>query len=363
MKAACAAFGLLCIALVAGLADAGERPRAKKLIEWGWDEPDTNFMRQNIRQMEEYPFDGLVFHVASSKGGNFTWEMWGTRRFELSEFQHAIEDLNATPFRRFTDRFLRVNVTPGNVDWLDDQAWDVVLQNMTVAAQIAKRGGCKGLMFDVEQYNDELFNYAKQKHRDRRTFADYQAAVRRRGQAWMKAVNERFSDITILLTFGYSITGGAAKDRAGDPYGLLAGFLDGMLDACSPQTKIVDAWEGAYRYKREQQFCKAYATIKETALTWTANAEKYRRHFEAGFGIWMDADWRRLGWDLHDFSKNDFTPAQFKNAVRTALEVSDEYVWIYTEQPRWWSGERLPKAYVEALRKAGQQPRSTSSTQ
>jgi hypothetical protein len=32
---------------------------AKKLIEWGWDEPDTKFMRENISQMEQFPFDGL----------------------------------------------------------------------------------------------------------------------------------------------------------------------------------------------------------------------------------------------------------------------------------------------------------------
>lgn len=43
--------------------------KGKKLIEWGWDEPDTKFMRANIHQMEKFPFDGLVFHATSSKGG------------------------------------------------------------------------------------------------------------------------------------------------------------------------------------------------------------------------------------------------------------------------------------------------------
>ena len=45
--------------------------------------------------------------------------------------RNAIDDLKATPFRRLTERFLRVNVTPGKVDWFDDQAWAVVLQNYT----------------------------------------------------------------------------------------------------------------------------------------------------------------------------------------------------------------------------------------
>ena len=82
-----------CIIFIAGFSFA-EEP-AKKVIEWGWDEPDTEFIRENIKKMEEYPFDGLIFHVVSSKGGNFTWDMWGSRKFEIDEFQHSIENLKA----------------------------------------------------------------------------------------------------------------------------------------------------------------------------------------------------------------------------------------------------------------------------
>jgi hypothetical protein len=60
---------------------------------------------------------------------------------------------------------------------------------------------------------------------------------------------------------------------------------------------------------------------------------------------------------VDDFSKNHFTPAEFEAAVRSALEVSDEYVWIYTEQPRWWTSERLPAAYIDALRSARGKPK------
>jgi hypothetical protein len=123
--------------------------QGKKLLEWGWDEPDTKFIRQNIAQMEQFPFDGLVFHANSSKGGGLTWEMWGSRKFTLDEVNQAMDDLKATNFERFTDRFLRVNVTPGKVDWFDDQEWATVLNNCGVAAQVAKQGRCKGFMFDA----------------------------------------------------------------------------------------------------------------------------------------------------------------------------------------------------------------------
>ena len=332
---------------------AAEPSAGQKLIEWGWDEPDTKFIRENIEKMEEYPFDGLIFHVVSTNGGNFTWEMWGSRKFDIGEFRHSIDNLKATKFHRFTDRFLRVNVTPGNVDWLDDEAWAVVLNNFAVAAQVAKEGGCKGFMFDVEQYNEGLFDYGRQKHREGNSFAEYQTTVRQRGREWMREVNRHFPDITILLTFGYRIAQPPeGKSRSEARYGLLADFLDGMLEACSEQTKIVDAWEYSYPYKQRRQFEEAYTTVKEKSVEWTAAPDKYRRHVKAGFGIWMDCRWRQVGWNLDDFSKNHFTPDQFETAVRSALDVGDEYVWIYTEQPRWWTSERLPTEYVSALHRA-----------
>lgn len=347
-------YVLMLLLLVLTAIPAGAQAQGrKKLIEWGWDEPDTGFLRANIAKMEEYPFDGLVFHVTSAKGGNFTWEMWGDRKFTLDEFHHSIDDLKATEFRRFTERFLRVNVTPGNVDWFQDEAWAVVLNNCGVAAQVAGRGGCKGFMFDVEQYNDSPFDYGKQKHRQQKSFEEYQAKVRQRGREWIEEVNRHFPEITILLTFGYRIAQPPeGKSRADAPYGLLADFLDGMLQGCSAETKIVDAWEFSYPYKRREQFEQAFKTIKDVSLSWTAAPEKYRSHVAAGFGIWMDCGWRQTGWNLEDHSKNHFTPEEFQSSVRAALQISDQYVWIYTEQPRWWTGERLPAAYVSALSNA-----------
>ncbi len=327
--------------------------RAKKLIEWGWDEPDTAFLRENVERMEQLPFDGLVLHALSSEGGNLAWEIAGSRRFELDEFAAAIADLQATPFRRLTDRFLRVNVTPGTLDWFDDDAWAVVQHNFGVAAALAERSGCKGLLFDTEQYREaSLFDYRKQAQRDTKSFEQYGRKVRRRGEAWMREVSAAFPDVVVILTFGYRIAQPReeGQERSDVRYGLLADFLDGVLDGCWDKTRIVDGWEHSYAYKRQEQFEQAYETIRTTAPSeWSGHPAQYRRHVEAGFGLWMDQDWRRLGWSTIDFTTNYFTPAEFESAVRSALRVSDEYVWIYTEQPRWWTDERLPQAYVEAL--------------
>jgi hypothetical protein len=74
----------------------------------------------------------------------------------------------------------------------------------------------------------------------------------------------------------------------------------------------------------------------------------------------LDYDWRANGWDPRDPAKNYFTPAAFEASLKAALGRSDQYVWIYTETPRWWSEEgtrvQLPDAYVEAIRRARSEP-------
>jgi hypothetical protein len=70
----------------------------------------------------------------------------------------------------------------------------------------------------------------------------------------------------------------------------------------------------------------------------------------------MDNNWRKHGWNTNDFSKNYFTPEVFESSLRTALKTADEYVWIYTESPRWWSkgggAVKIPAAYESAVQRA-----------
>ena len=95
--------------------------------------------------------------------------------------------------------------------------------------------------------------------------------------------------------------------------------------------------------------------MKTGVLPIVADPERYSRVVSAGFGLWMDYDWREKGWNTGDPATNYFTPQAFEASLRWALERSDEYVWIYTETPRWWSGAgtrvRLPDSYDESVRR------------
>jgi hypothetical protein len=334
----------------------------KKLIEFGWDEPDTHFLREHIQEMEKTPFDGCVFHVNYQKPGggegNFTWECWGERSFAEEELRSAREDLTSCRFTRFTHNFLRFNTTPAKLDWFDD--YSAVIHNAQLGGALAREGRCPGVLFDIEQYDGRLFDYRKQRDNQQKSWELYAAQARKRGHEVMEAFQKGYPGLTVFLTFGYSLpwseTKAGKKSLADCHYGLLAPFLDGMVQAALGDTRLVDGYEISYGYKDPARFGAAYRTMKEELLPIVADPDKYGRVFTFGFGIWMDHDWRKKGWDTVDFAKNSFSPEAFERSVSQALATADEYVWIYTETPRWWSQEghsvQLPEAYVEALRRA-----------
>src|SRR6266705_3574799 len=308
-------------------------PSEKKLIEFGWDESDPAFMREHITEMEKTPFDGCVFHVDYTKptngSGSFTWEAWGFRAFQMAELQKAVDDLKATRFHRFTNNFLRFNTTPAKLDWFDD--FSAILNNAELAARIARDGKCAGLLLDTEQYEGQLFNYHKQRDAQTKSWDQYAAQTRLRGRQLMEAFQQGYPDVTVFLTFAYSLPwaqcGGKRDKLAETDYGLLAPFLDGMIEAAKGKTKIVDGYESSYGYKQPSQFESAYETIKQKLnrfvcgyetikqklLPIVADPNGYQKHLSIGFGVWLDRDWRKHGWDTNDFSKNYFTPETFTN--------------------------------------------------
>jgi hypothetical protein len=361
--ASCARACVLCIGLlfVSSAAASAAQPQ-KYLIEFGWDEPSTAFLRTHLAQMEEMPFDGCVFHVdhllAKGEPIRFTWEAWGKRAFTLAELEPALADLKTLTPRRFTHNFLRFNVTPGDLDWFDDFA--PVLNNARLAAQLARAGHAQGILFDVEPYIAPVFDFHKQRGAASKTWPQYQAQVRKRGQEVMNAFQAEYAGLTVFLTFGYSIAWaqmhGGTKPLPDCQYGLLPAFLDGMLDAARGQTRLVDGCELAYSYRDVRLFQRQYDTMKTGLLSIVADSKTYQSMMSLGFGLWLDRDWRKRAWNAEDFSKNYYTPAQLQASLRQALEVADQYVWLYSETPRWWTDSgpptNLPPAYIEAVRQS-----------
>lgn len=334
---------------------ARDLPPEKKMIEWGWDQPDTAYLRAHIAEMERTPFDGVILGArAWTKDGPvyFSHENWGRRRFTQAELQSAMEDLRATRFRRFTDSFLRMTVTPGDVDWFDPE-FDNVVENARLLAKVAAAGRLRGFMFDVEMYQAPVFTYRGQKHAADKSFAEYAAQVRARGRQFMRAIESEMAAPVVMMTFGPSLLHQTPQDRLQDMgYGLLPAFVDGMLDAAGPQTLIVDGYEGAYPFRDTAQFDAARQAFATTAAKFSAVPDLYRKHMRLAFGLYMDQGWNSVGWFVDEPEKNRLSPIEFEYALHRALAATDRYVWVYSEQPNWWTGERLPPGYAEAVRNA-----------
>ncbi len=345
---------------VLSAADAGCRPR-KKLIQWGWDEPDTAFLRSHVREMEKTPFDGCVFgarYGSQGRGGSFTWEFWGRRRFERTELTNAFADLRVTRLRRFRDCFLRINVTPGDLDWFDD--FSSVISNACLAGELARAGRARGILLDVEQYRSHLFEYRDQRLASSQTWLDYARCVRRRGRELMTAFQDGDPDLTVFLTFGYTLpwvlSEHGRRPLSDSPYGLLAPFLDGMLEAVRGRSELVDGYELSYGFRDSRQFMDARRLFGTPVLAIVADPTSYRDRVRLGFGLWLDYDWRRYGWGAPETARNYFSPEAFEASLTDALRFTDEYVWVYSERPRWWGSSdpavRVPEPYVAALRRA-----------
>jgi hypothetical protein len=331
----------------------------KKLIEFGWDEPDTSSLRKYHTQFERSPFDGCVFHVtARSETGvseNFTWLCWGRRQFSAAQFKTALDDLDSIAPSRFRHNFLRFNVTPGDLDWFDDHT--AVVNNARLAGKLARSGHCEGILLDTEAYQGKLFDYHKQRDFKSRSWADYAAEARRRGQEVMTAFQEGFPDLTLLVTFGHSFvwkqTQGGMKPMADCTDGLLAPFLDGVIDGASGKSRVIDGHEMSYGYRDAGLFVQARDSITRKACALAADPPKYQSVTSVGFGLWLDYNWPKYGWNAEKTEGNYFSPEHFESSLRAAVEQSDEYVWIYTEKPRWWSdnggANSLPQSYVDAI--------------
>jgi hypothetical protein len=350
------------LALLAALC-AGEAG-AKSLIEMGWDEPDPAFMRAHVAEMEAQPFDGTVYHVGGDRGGGargltgaFSWQVWGRRRWTEAELAGDVRDLQAIRWTRFRHNFLRINTTPGNVDWFDD--YSPVLANLTLAASIARRAGSKGVLIDTESYGDSIFAYRKQRGRGRTSFARYSEQARKRGAEVMRALEAGYPGLTVFLTLG-----GTHADiiRRGDRvsyekgyYGLLPAFVDGMVDGASASATIVDGLEGAFPVRTIAQVDHEFSA-HDIYRARVRDPEKYGRTVSRSIAIWMDFDWRNRPWRTDDLRANYRSPEALRTVLARALAKADDYVWLYSEKAKWWTGrggrENLPDAYVQAVRDA-----------
>jgi len=340
-------------------------PTKAKLLEWGGDSPSVQDFRDHIDRIEATPFDGTVISVTGKDGDKVVdlgWRFWCKESYKPEHFTEPVKILKAAKRKQFTDCFLRVNVTPGDISFLDDKGWSSILENAKAAAWVAKESKLKGWMFDVEQYEKQVFKYPDQNKMQPGSFEEYQKAARRRGSDFIKTINSEYPDITILMTFGYSLAIGDHKNLEPALYGLLPAFLDGVLEAAHKDTTLIDGLEFAYGFKTRTEFETLKALMRINGKGLSKVPELYQKRMKMAYGIWIDNNSGTRGWDPEHPEKNYFQPKEIEESLRLGLELTETYVWLYSERLNWYTRKAVTEPYLSAVANAQTPPKKVPAS-
>jgi cellulose/xylan binding protein with CBM9 domain len=336
---------------------AATPPVEKKLIEYGWDVPFPDFVRENIREMEKRPFDGLIFKL---RGGG---KVLTPKAWVEAQFTQDYEDLQNIAWDTFTHNFV-IMWAASDQDWFSDAHWDAITNNAKLMAKAARLAKCAGICFDAEPYGNNPWLYPKAAHRDTKSFTEYEAIARKRGAQFAQAIEQEMPGTEILTFFQLSFLGKYCrpmdpKERAEklskEHYGLLPAFLQGMLEGSSGGLRIIDGNEGAYYYTNRNQYVDKYHEVIHGGLNAIDPAlrGKYRAQVQMGQALYMDQYFGlRARKVLGHFMTGGEQPQWLEHNAYWALQTADKYVWCYSEKMDWWKGKSIPVGSEEALRSA-----------
>ena len=343
--------------LAAGMCYADDPASAglgKKLIEYGWDVPTTDFVRAHVREMEQRPFDGLIFKLKA--GGN----VLEPKPVDEAAMAEDFDNLANIVWEKFTDNFI-ILWAASDQDWFDDAHWQAIEHNVSLAGKAARAGKCVGVCFDAEPYGTNPWSYKNSVHKDTKTFLEYQAQACYRGTQFIKALERELPNPRILTFYQLGLFGQFCKpmdaqerDKAlsEHDYALLPAFTNGMLDGAGPGVRITDGNENAYYYTDELAYLRSYHAITQDALYLVSPAlrEKYRSQVQAGQALYVDQYFGlRAEKVLGNFMTSKEQPQWFEHNVYWALSTSDQYVWCYSERMDWWKNANVPEGCEAAI--------------
>ncbi len=313
----------------------------KKIVEYGWDVPYPDFVRDNIREMEKRPFEGIIFRT---KGFDHIFD---TRPWEKEKLQPQLDTLAQIKWKKFTDNFLTLYAaSKWKMDWFNDEHWNVIVKNMKLFSLAVRSGNCVGACFDPEPYGTDPWVYPGP-YKDK-PFDEVYEQVRRRGRQFIIALQEHMPQIRILSLFQLGLfshvvdepdTGIRRQKLLKQWMPLLPAFCIGMLEGAAPGTILIDGNESAYYYENHHKFYEAYHLIRQRAQTLVPEElrKKYNSQVQVGMALYIDQTLgKRTVQTISQFMTAEQQLKFFEHNVYYALTTSDEYIWCYSERMNWW---------------------------
>jgi hypothetical protein len=354
----CAVICIWIFTLLAGAATAA--PRAK-LIHYGWDNPRISELPQVLPKFKTSVFDGI-----SVGAGGYN------EIFKATQYPANIHASDKAVLAKLDRTLLKnsyiyvLSKTDGVFDWSNDQHWRASLENMRLLVNLAKSGGFKGIVFDMEPYGKNPWDYGTQQASGRLKYKDMSALVRRRGADMMRVIQKEYPGIEIWCLYGLTALNYENADvAAGTPIadvlqasgsGLWASFFNGWIDVKAATTTIIEGNEPAYYYTRWIDFTKATSFIRKDLAKFMSpeSRSKYSAGVKIGQAVYVDGVMsmhkspRFIGY----YFKNDTERAKLLHSnTLNALRNSESLVWVYAEEARWWNRPLTP-VIDTAIRKA-----------
>ena len=163
-----------------GAGGMADNPLRKKLIEYGWDVPNIQFIHDHLSEMTRLPFDGIVYRL------NGQDHAFDTHAWSVTAMDAQVDTLAGLDWGPFTDNFLCLYAANRDgMNWADDGQWEVISTNLQRLGAAARRAGCVGICFDPEPYGTNPWTVAA--GTDAASFARQRDLARRRGAQFITA--------------------------------------------------------------------------------------------------------------------------------------------------------------------------------
>jgi hypothetical protein len=337
-------------------------PSTKKIIEFGWDTPFPQALHDHVAEWQDRPFDGIIFSLEDNGG-----DVFNLKDYDPAKLGYDAKLLTGLHWGRFTDNFLQLKCE-SNMNWTSDSDWKTVLAHVALCAKAARAAGCKGFAFDPEPYGGaDPWDYRSVPQDKLISFTQYSAIIRKRGGQFIQALQGKIPDVKLLMYYQYSellhelgpLSNQSARDAAlaGNGYGLMPAFIDGMLAASNPEVQFIDGNEPSYYYQDAAAFSNAYNVIHHDSSVFVAPdvLPKFYRQERAAqavysdyiFNLRPDAFKSNIAIRMNAAQRDQW----FESNLYYGLKSSDEYVWLYSETLHWWPPEDpRPTGMEDAIR-------------
>lgn len=256
------------------------------------------------------------------------------------------------------ESMLRVGLTSKNrIDWRDDAAWRTASDNIGFLAELARETGLAGIAFDEEDYSNGRQFFAV---KGDPSGAELANLVRRRGRQVFEAVfrgypNMRFQSSWLFSTIQkwhawvtpeFGLDQAALTESSGELWGY---FMNGAIDAMPPDATIVEGNEerGYHGNANRNEFSVAAWRTSRGSLGQIApeNRRKFLSQLSVSFGQYIDSYVNSCRSEYYFPELGGSRLKRWHENLQSALNVADDYVWIYGEKGTYVNWERdLSKA-------------------